>query len=209
MKPDVVEIYADGACPSNGRVDARAGIGVFFGTDDRRNLSMPLVVGPQTNQRAELASILAALLRFVDYDDDSAKQHPSGSSEVRLVVISDSSYAVNCLGPWAARWCRNGWISTSGKPVKNADLIQAILLLCDRRRKTAPSGATWRGSVEYEYIRGHSGVYGNEMADKLAVQGANSAWPAHSLASGAGFTQGPEEAEGVLETFTDILRRVR
>ncbi|CDJ37288.1 ribonuclease H, putative [Eimeria tenella] len=209
MKPDVVEIYADGACPSNGRVDARAGIGVFFGTDDRRNLSMPLVVGPQTNQRAELASILAALLRFVDYDDDSAKQQPSGRSEVRLVVISDSSYAVNCLGPWAARWCRNGWKSTSGKPVKNADLIQAILLLCDKRRKTAPSGATWRGSVEYEYIRGHSGVYGNEMADKLAVQGANSAWPAHSLASGAGFTQGPEEAEGVLETFTDILRRVR
>ena len=34
-------IYTDGSCISNGKPDAKAGIGIFFSDDDERNLSEP------------------------------------------------------------------------------------------------------------------------------------------------------------------------
>ncbi|KXS21183.1 hypothetical protein M427DRAFT_51444 [Gonapodya prolifera JEL478] len=46
-------VDADGCCLGNGTNNARAGIGVYFGPNDSRNVGAPLY-GTQTNQRAEL-----------------------------------------------------------------------------------------------------------------------------------------------------------
>ncbi|CDJ27990.1 ribonuclease H, putative [Eimeria mitis] len=126
-----VNVYADGACLRNGQSSARAGMGVYFGASDPRNVSKPLPCGPATNQRAELASILAALVRYEAADNAAAARRSARgaqgpSDEVRLVVHSDSEYAVNCVGQWGDRWTRNGWASSSGRPAKNADLVQAL-----------------------------------------------------------------------------------
>ncbi len=51
--PPVI-VYADGSCFGNGKEGARAGIGVYFGDGDPRNVSEPLPGDKQTNQRAEL-----------------------------------------------------------------------------------------------------------------------------------------------------------
>jgi len=48
-------IYTDGSCQTN-----RAGSGIWFGPEDPRNLSLK-VPGKQTNQRAEVFAIVAAL----------------------------------------------------------------------------------------------------------------------------------------------------
>jgi hypothetical protein len=53
-------VYTDGACSNNGRSNARAGFGVYFGKDDPRNVS-EAYKGPQTNNVAELLAIIKAL----------------------------------------------------------------------------------------------------------------------------------------------------
>ena len=50
----VIDVYTDGACSNNGSRQARAGVGVFFGPQDPRNVSETLEGSTQTNQRAEM-----------------------------------------------------------------------------------------------------------------------------------------------------------
>ena len=35
----MINVYTDGACSSNGSVCAKSGIGIFFGINDKRNIS--------------------------------------------------------------------------------------------------------------------------------------------------------------------------
>ena len=56
----VINVYTDGACQNNGKPDARAGFGIWFGEDDERNTSESFT-GQQTNNRAELLAIVKAL----------------------------------------------------------------------------------------------------------------------------------------------------
>ena len=55
-----INVYTDGACSNNGKSDARAGFGIWFGADDERNTSESFT-GPQTNNAAELLAIIKAL----------------------------------------------------------------------------------------------------------------------------------------------------
>ncbi|CDI77844.1 ribonuclease H, putative [Eimeria acervulina] len=210
-----VAVYADGACLGNGHSFARAGIGVYFGSEDPKNISLPLLLGPHTNQRAELASLLVALLQFEAADDAAAAAAAASAAaaaaavrsstekkqkEVKLVVYSDSEYAIKCVGLWSKRWRLNGWASAAGKPAKNTDLVHAVLLLCERRRQGAPPGARWRGAVSFIHVKGHSGVDGNEAADRLAVAaaaGSAAASPASVAAAAAAAAVGhtAEDAE--------------
>ncbi|OJJ89423.1 RNA-DNA hybrid ribonuclease [Aspergillus glaucus CBS 516.65] len=56
--PGMLRIYTDGSSLANGRAVASAGVGVYFGPGDSRNVSEPLKGNRQTNQRAELTAIL-------------------------------------------------------------------------------------------------------------------------------------------------------
>jgi ribonuclease HI len=50
-------VYTDGACSRNGKDGAVAGIGIFFGINDPRNVSKK-IKGKQTNNIAELTAII-------------------------------------------------------------------------------------------------------------------------------------------------------
>jgi len=66
---------------------------------------------------------------------------------------------------WLSNWIKNGFISSSGQPVKNAPLIRYISALLDAR--------SYRGQkVRLQHIKGHAGHEGNEGADRLAGIGA-------------------------------------
>ena len=54
FKPDII-VYTDGACIHNGKKNALAGIGVYFGENDFRNTSSR-ISGKQSNNTAELKS---------------------------------------------------------------------------------------------------------------------------------------------------------
>ena len=53
----ILKVYTDGACSNNGKLNAKAGFGVYFGKNDSRNISKR-VIGKQTNNVAELLAII-------------------------------------------------------------------------------------------------------------------------------------------------------
>ena len=53
-------------------------------------------------------------------------------------------------------WRKNGWKTADKKPVKNAELWQALLEACAPHR------------IEWHWVKGHSGHPENDRADALA-----------------------------------------
>jgi ribonuclease HI len=172
-----IRIWTDGSSLANGSANAWGGVGVYFGPQDRRNISEPLNGTKQTNQRAELTAIVRAL--------------EVAPKDRRIVIVSDSKYAIDCVTSWFHNWQRNGWLSSSKKPVENKDLIQKILDMLEERFRlnehrmdddadtpTEDKRAHWDrgpGGVRFEWVRGHDKDEGNNAADDLATAGARSA----------------------------------
>lgn len=148
---DAVVVYCDGACKSNGTDNCVAGIGVWWGENDPKNLG-ERCPGKQTNNRAELVAIARAL--------------ESASLAGDLIVRSDSRYAIDCIDKWYPGWIRNNFVSSTGQPVKNVPLIRYIKTLMDIRGSNGLR-------VQLEHVRGHSGITGNEEADRLANCGCD------------------------------------
>lgn len=112
-----------------------------------------------TNQIAELRALLEAILA-----------HPGDEP---LSIESDSQYAIKCASEWLPGWKRKGWITSSGSPVSNIELIKSI-----------DSAITERtGPVRFRWVRGHVGNHFNEAADALAGEAARAV-----AASGAAAT---------------------
>lgn len=100
-----------------------------------------------TNNSMELTAILRAM-----------QAQPNGAS---VVIFSDSQYCVNGLTIWKAGWKRKAWMK-KGEPMPNRDLWMAL----DRQQA--------RINASFEWVRGHNGDAGNELADRLAAAGRES-----------------------------------
>ena len=98
-----------------------------------------------TNNRMELMAVIQGL------------QALSRASHVR--VTTDSQYVKNGITQWIHNWKRNGWKTAARKPVKNADLWQAL------------DEEVGKHQVEWAWVKGHAGHSENERADDLANRG--------------------------------------
>lgn len=140
-------VYTDGGCTKNGKKGARAGIGVYWGPKNTRNVSERLE-GEQTNQRAEIMAAVKAI--------ETAKEMGYKTLEIR----TDSNYTIKGATDWCKRWKKNGWKTVNGTEVKNKVEFQKLTKLCDEI------------DVKWTHVRGHQGNIGNEAADELAREGA-------------------------------------
>jgi len=77
-----------------------------------------------------------------------------------IYIHSDNIYVVKCFNEWLPGWIKKGWVTASGKPVANREIIADINM--DLRAL---------GSVKFIHVKGHSGDHFNEMADTLAKEG--------------------------------------
>lgn len=139
-----LEVWTDGACSGN---PGPGGWGWITNESEPRRGSGgdPAT----TNQRMEIAAALNAL--------KSVPERP-------IVVVSDSTYVVNCITKkWYAGWQRNGWKNSKKEPVANRDLWEEFVPLA-----TAPG-------VTFRWIKGHAGHPLNEAADQLAVAARDAA----------------------------------
>ncbi len=98
-----------------------------------------------TNNRMEL---LAAINVLEALDRASA-----------LTVVTDSAYVKGGITAWMHGWKRNGWKTSTRKPVKNEDLWRRL------------DAAAARHDVTWTWVKGHAGHPENERADKLARDG--------------------------------------
>jgi len=114
-------VYTDGACENNGKPSARAGFGVWFGEDGPPPISSPLEGPIQTNQRAEMTAVIAALEVLLNQGTSSLssknKKRPKQAPPV--IIFSDSKYTINGLKAWMPNWKSNNWRTSNDKPVKN------------------------------------------------------------------------------------------
>jgi ribonuclease HI len=108
-----------------------------------------------TNQRMEITAALEAL-RSIDGGDGARP----------IIVISDSTYVVKCFQDrWWEGWIRRGWRNSQRQPVANRDLWEPLLGLALEAERT----------VEFRWVKGHSGDRWNDFVDELAVAAATEA----------------------------------
>ena len=132
-------IHADGACKGN------PGPGGWGAVIDPKGASRLLLNGFQdntTNNRMELCGVIAALGNI-----------PEGA---RAKVVTDSQYVQKGITEWIAGWKKKNWVNAQKEPVKNKDLWVVLDALAAAR------------SVEWGWVKGHSGHPENELADQLA-----------------------------------------
>ncbi len=85
------------------------------------------------------------------------------------LIISDSQYCIKGATSWLEMWKTNGWKTKAKQPVKNQDLWQEIDWLKKSRQP------------QFGWVKGHSGVAGNEKADQLASAAAQLSYYGSSL----------------------------
>ena len=73
-----------------------------------------------------------------------------------IEVTTDSKYVLQGINEWMENWKRNGWKTAAKKPVKNVNLWKQLDDEVKRHR------------INWQWVKGHSGVEGNELADQLA-----------------------------------------
>lgn len=155
VSKDAIVVYTDGACAKNGQRGSRAGVGVFFGENSEYNISEPLEGTKQTNQRAEMTAVIRALTTIYSMEKKVSD----------VVILTDSQYTRTGYYDWMPKWKRNRWKTSSGTDVLNRDLWEEL-------DKTAELVKECGMAFLIKWVRGHAGEYGNEMADRLAVEGA-------------------------------------
>ena len=136
----LVEIYADGACRGNPGPGGWGALLMFDGREKELSGAETLT----TNNRMELTAVIQAL---------EALKRP-----VKARVYTDSEYVRRGITEWLPAWKARGWRTADKKPVKNQDLWEKLEALAAGHE------------VEWRWVKGHSGVPGNERVDRLANQ---------------------------------------
>ncbi len=135
-----VVMHTDGACRGN---PGPGGWGVVLRyRGEQRTLNG--FEASTTNNRMELNAVIAGL---------RALNRPCD-----IELYTDSRYVMQGINEWIENWKRNGWKTASRKPVKNVDLWQQLDEEAGRHR------------IDWHWVRGHTGVADNELADQLANQ---------------------------------------
>ena len=138
-----IQIYTDGACKGNPGPGGWGALLISGGTEKE------LFGGEDgtTNNRMELTAVIEAL---------GALKRPC-----RVTLYLDSEYVRKGITEWIAGWKARGWRTAAKQPVKNVDLWQRLDVL------VADAGH----SIDWRWVKGHSGDAGNERADWLANRG--------------------------------------
>ncbi len=136
---DKIEIFTDGACRGN---PGPGGWGAVLRCDDGKEKLLYGAEQHTTNNRMELLAAINGLAAL--------------KKDCHVSLTTDSQYVKNGITQWIHNWQRNGWKTADKKPVKNQDLWQQLKALIDQH------------TIEWHWVKGHSGHPENELADQLA-----------------------------------------
>jgi ribonuclease HI len=136
VPPGAREVFTDGACAGN------PGPGGWAWALDTSVFAAGFDAAT-TNQRMEIRAALEAV---------TALEGP-------LLVVSDSTYVVNCFRDrWWRGWLDRGWTNSAKAPVANRDLWEPLI-----------DAVLTRGDIAFRWVKGHSGDPMNDYVDALAV----------------------------------------
>lgn len=151
--PTGLIIFCDGACSGN---PGPGGWGAIIATPDGHVRELGSGHPATTNNQMELTAATEALKSFEAKDQDA-------------IVYTDSVYVIRGITQWIWGWMRNGWRTADGKDVSNKEHWQALSRVMSERKNQGLK-------TEWKYVRGHTGVPGNERCDEIAVGFSKSAY---------------------------------
>lgn len=137
-----ITAYTDGGCSNNPGPGAWA----FVLTWENGKYEFSGFQDDTTNNRMELTAVIKVL-------EEICRRESFGNRKID--IITDSQYVKKGITEWIIRWEKNGWLSSSRKPVKNKDLWIHL-------KKTS-----FNLNIEWKWTRGHSGDIFNERCDYL------------------------------------------
>ena len=145
--------YTDGACSGN---PGPGGWGLYFKAENEKGeiLKEDKFYGNEvhtTNNRMELIGAIKAIEKL------------NQKNGVSLTIRTDSTYVRKGITEWLSNWKKNNWLKSDKKPVENKDLWEQLETVVSKH------------SVNWEWVKGHSGEQGNEIADALARKGRDEA----------------------------------
>ena len=162
-----VIIFTDGSTLNNQiKGNRKGGVGVFFGDNDERNISLALKESDSnkvTNQVAELLACIKGVEKILLEEE---------INERKIIIYTDSMYIVNSIQKWAINWEKNNWKKSDNKDVENIDLIKKLYYYSKNLK------------IDFRHVRSHQKEpnkdnpnykiwYGNNQADRLAVEASN------------------------------------
>jgi ribonuclease HI len=137
-----VAIFTDGSCLGN------PGPG-GYGTVMRYGKHSKELSGGYTLTTNNRMELLAAIIGL-----EALK------SPCEVTLTTDSQYVRKGITEWIGNWKRRNWRTADKKPVKNKDLWQRL------------DAATTQHSIQWNWVKGHSGHPENERCDELARNAA-------------------------------------
>lgn len=146
FKPEII-VFTDGSCINNGKPNAKAGYGIYFGENDSRNISKK-IEGKQSNNTGELTAI---------YELSNILLNEINNNN-RILVVSDSIYAIRCATSYGEKNAKINW----SKNIPNIDLVKKIYEIYNNK-----------DYIKFYHIYSHTNKNdyyskGNEQADLLA-----------------------------------------
>jgi len=138
-----IVVFTDGASKRN---PGPGGWGVVIVTPDGHVTELGGGAALTTNNRMELTGAIQALTRVADHEGP-------------LAIYTDSTYIIQGIESWVHNWRRRGWKTAAGGDVLNRELWEELWALVAARP---------RKSIAWHYVRGHSGIPGNERVDEIA-----------------------------------------
>jgi len=133
-----VELFTDGGCRGN---PGPGGWGVLlrFGEHEKELYGYETET---TNNRMELMAAISGLETL--------------NEPCEVVLTTDSQYVRQGITSWITNWKAKNWKTAAKKPVKNKDLWQRLDEACVKH------------TVDWRWVKGHSGHAENERVDELA-----------------------------------------
>ena len=139
-----VQLFTDGSCLGNPGPGGYGALLIYNGHKKELAKGFELT----TNNRMELLAVIEGLKVL--------KEH------CHVTLTTDSNYVKDGITKWIFNWKKNGWKTASKQPVKNVDLWQAL------------DTEVAKHTIDWHWVKGHSGHPENELVDDLARAAAES-----------------------------------
>lgn len=139
-----VQLYTDGSCLGNPGPGGYGALLIYNG--HQKELSQGYK--NTTNNRMEMLAVIKGL--------------QSITQTCTIDITTDSTYVKDGITKWIFNWKKNGWKTAAKKPVKNSDLWQIL------------DAEVNKHTINWHWVKGHSGHPENELVDDLARAAAES-----------------------------------
>ena len=150
---DVVSIYTDGSARPN---PGPSGYG-FCIIDGKKNhyIGYGPVSNKGTNNLGETLAIIFSIRKAISFFPNLKK----------IKILSDSEYALNNIKN-AEKIKEANYLKGDGSPIANMPIWEYVYEQLDLIKSSNP-----KLSISYEWVKGHSNIEGNEIADTYANKG--------------------------------------